>query len=74
MLEKIESIIAKIFGAKNPLSRSTVLSSIPSWDSLNALLLISEIEQAFGVTFSDQEILSIKTIGDIEDCIRKKKS
>lgn len=36
-----------------------------TWDSLNAIILLTEIEKAFGVRFEYTEAMSIKTFGDV---------
>ena len=38
--------------------------SIPEWDSFNMFVLLAEIEKEFGVNFSLEETLEIKTVGD----------
>ena len=38
--------------------------SIPDWDSFNMFVLLAEIEKEFGVNFSLEETLEIKTVGD----------
>jgi acyl carrier protein len=49
----------------------TPLKDIKTWDSLTHLLLITEIETAFGVMMSDEDITRIRTIGDIRTILRK---
>jgi acyl carrier protein len=42
-----------------------------AWDSLAHLMLISEIEATFEVSFSDDDIVEINTIGDLKQKLRK---
>ena len=42
-----------------------------AWDSLGHLMLISEVESTFQVTLSDDDILEIKTVGDLKKTLRK---
>ena len=42
------------------------------WDSMTHVVLISELEQEFKITFSDEDIISIKTVGDIKSILQKK--
>lgn len=37
----------------------------PSWDSLNAIILLTEIEKAFQTKFDFNEAMSIKSFGDV---------
>ena len=36
-----------------------------TWDSLNAIILLTEIEKAFGIRFDYNEAMAIKNFGDV---------
>jgi acetyltransferase-like isoleucine patch superfamily enzyme/acyl carrier protein len=40
-------------------------SEIPQWDSLGALRLLLALEEAFGVTLSEDEVLRVSTVADL---------
>ncbi len=40
-------------------------SQIPQWDSLGALRLLLALEEAFGVTLSEDEVLRVSTVADL---------
>ena len=42
-----------------------------AWDSLAHLMLINEIEATFEVSFSDDDIVEINTVGDLKQKLRK---
>jgi acyl carrier protein len=42
-----------------------------TWDSLAHLMLINEVEATFEVTFTDDDIVEINTVGDLEQKLRK---
>ncbi|KPJ59049.1 MAG: hypothetical protein AMJ46_12895 [Latescibacteria bacterium DG_63] len=42
-----------------------------AWDSLAHLMLINETEATFEVSFSDDDILEINSIGDLRNKLRK---
>lgn len=42
-----------------------------AWDSLAHLMLINEIEAAFEVSFSDDDIVKINSIGDLKSKLRE---
>lgn len=44
------------------------------WDSLNHLLLISEIEREMGVEFTTDEVLGISTFKDVKEILAKKRN
>lgn len=43
-----------------------------SWDSLNAIILLTEIEKAFKVKFSFDEAMGIKNFGEVVALVRSK--
>lgn len=46
--------------------------SVPEWDSMNYLLFIADVEKAYNVSFSMDEVLAAKTLGDIRTALRAK--
>lgn len=40
-------------------------SDVPDWDSMNYLMFIAELEKEFGMSFTMDEVLNAKTLGDI---------
>ncbi|MCK4484729.1 MAG: acyl carrier protein [Candidatus Thorarchaeota archaeon] len=42
------------------------------WDSMAHLVLISEIENKFGIIFEDDEVVDIWTVADIRSLLSKK--
>ena len=45
---------------------------VDGWDSLTNMLLISEVEKAFGVRFNFREIVKMKNVGDLCAAIANK--
>lgn len=48
------------------LSDAATPATVPSWDSYNALMLFSELEGAFSMTFSTEEMVAVRNVGDIK--------
>lgn len=46
--------------------------NISTWDSLNAIILLTEIEKAFNVKFTFDEAMAVKNFGDAVDLVRSK--
>lgn len=67
-LTKVVSGVLKVKPAK--ISDRTSPADVKAWDSFRGLLLITEIEKAFQIKFSMDEILSIKDIGSIKKILR----
>lgn len=38
---------------------------VPDWDSMNYLLFIAELEKEFDLSFSMDEVLGARTLGDL---------
>ena len=46
-------------------------ADLESWDSMTHLILISELEQNFNITFNDDDIASITSIQDLKTALKK---
>lgn len=46
-------------------------ADVESWDSMTHLILISELEQNYNITFNDDDITSINSVGDIKKTLQK---
>jgi len=70
--KRLREILAKVLllddsEINDELSRDEV----EEWDSLAHLMLINEVESAFQVTFGDEDILSIRTVGDLKRVLKR---
>ena len=54
------------------LTETTTAHDVDGWDSLTNMLLISEVEKAFGVRFNFREIVKMKNVGDLCTAIANK--
>ncbi len=50
----------------------TTAETIPGWDSLNHVRVISAVEDAYGIRFQTSEILRLKNVGQLQTLIDKK--
>ena len=57
--------IARVVESLSPENTAT-------WDSLNAIILLTEIEKAFKVTFTFDEAMAVKNFGDAVTLVRSK--
>ncbi|UCG90656.1 MAG: acyl carrier protein [Candidatus Heimdallarchaeota archaeon] len=70
--ETYEDIICKILLLeRDMISNDVTQEDLEVWDSMTHLALVSELEQAFNIFLSDDDILEIKTIGDIKKILGK---
>ena len=69
----LTEIISKVLLLdKNELTNDLKRGDYEPWDSMAHLVLISEIENEFGVFFEDDEVVNIWTVADIRSLLSKK--
>ena len=74
MFEKIKAIIANELNIdESKITLESSLSEDLGADSLDAVELIMALEDEFGVTVSDDDTQSIRTVGDIVELVEKTK-
>lgn len=69
--------LKKIFAAVLNIDESTITSELSptntaAWDSLNAIILITEIEKGFGIKFDYTEAMSVKNLADVAALVASK--
>jgi len=73
-MEKFNKIISKIFEMSETDIRDDLSSKdIPKWDSMNYLLFIAELEKEYNISFSMDEVMNAKCIGDIRKIVELRK-
>ena len=71
--EKLNKIFCDVFDDENIIiTHDTTADDIEGWDSLSNITLIAEIEDAFGIEFSMQELMDIKNVGVMIDTMNRK--
>lgn len=71
--EKLNEIISKILLLRaDQLDDSIRRKDYEPWDSMAHLVLISEVENEFGVFFTDDEVVEIWTLGDLRRVLATK--
>lgn len=70
--KRLKEIFAKIFlKDENEIDDKLSRKDVEEWDSMGHLMLITEIESAYGVFISDEDMTKIKTVGDIKHLLKK---
>lgn len=69
--------LKKIFSSVLNMPESAITDTLSpetseSWDSLNAIILLTEIEKAFKVKFSFNEAMAIKNFGEVKMFVQSK--
>jgi len=72
-MKKLKSILSNVLEInEDAITLDTSPDNTESWDSFNALLLVTELENCYKLKFTMDEVTSVKCFGDIV-CILKKK-
>lgn len=69
--EAIEWIVKVFEASPDQLTPDTHRDNVPAWDSLGVLTLMASLDSDFGIVLTDDDVQSVKTIGDILDVIRR---
>ena len=76
MIEKVRDCLARALkldaAAAAAVGESTTAADVPGWTSVAHLALVLELEKAFGVTFENDEIVSMGSVGAILERLKRK--
>ena len=71
--KKLESLFASILKIDvNHITDATSVNNTRQWDSLITMQLVTELEDAFGITLTAEEILSMKSVGAVREILKKR--
>ena len=63
-------VVSKVFGIdKDEVTEDLEYQSIPSWDSINHLELVTELESKFNVEFEMDDIIAMESIAKIREIL-----
>ena len=72
-MKKLISLVGKIFPDVDPSTGKPLgIGSSQMWDSLGHFNLLLAIEEEFDIRFSPEEIAELKTLAQIEKCLKNK--
>ena len=73
-MKTFNDIVAAQFSLPVSAIRDDMTShDVPEWDSMSYLLFIAELEKEFGMSFSMDEVLGAKTLGDLRTLVEQRK-
>ena len=72
MNEKLSNIIKQSIGSIENYSTESNLKEFSNWDSMNHMILITQIESEFDIQFTGDEIADLKTVGCILNLVDNK--
>jgi len=71
--EKLNTIFCTVFDDNDiVITPATTANDVDGWDSLSHVNLIVAVEASFGIRFSQKELLTLKNVGDLLNCITRK--
>ncbi len=66
MEEKIIDIITRILEVdREDIEMDTAIGDLPEWDSLNHLRIITELEEEFGIKYSQSDLAELEDVSDL---------
>ena len=69
---QLKKILSKVLGVnETDINDDSSPDNIKSWDSFNGLMLVSELENEFKISFTIDEVVNVKTVGDIKKALIK---
>ena len=68
--EKLLGLVSKVLDLEvETVTDETSPENTASWDSFNALLMVSELEEVFNVHFSIEEVYAVTCVKDIRSAL-----
>lgn len=73
IIEKITGIFREVFSDNNiVINDEMTANDVENWDSLTHMLMITKVEEVFGIKFKLKELNKLKRVGDLVLCIESK--
>jgi acyl carrier protein len=72
-MKQFNFIVAEIFSIpEDSVSDEMSSKNVPEWDSMNYLLFIAELEKEFNVSFTMDQVMNAKNLGDLHRIVEAK--
>lgn len=72
-IEKVIEIVASTCEVeKSEVSEKSMVGDFPAWDSVGHLTILSNVEEAFDISFEPEEMMEIEDVKDIVDAVNAK--
>lgn len=73
VIEKLTTIFREVFNDNNlVINDGMTANDVENWDSLTHMLMITKVEETFGVKFKLKELNKLKQVGDIISLVEEK--
>lgn len=73
IIEKLTAIFHDVFSDNTIVLRDDMTASdVENWDSLTHMIMITKVEEVFGIRFKLRELNKLKNVGDLCNTIAEK--
>lgn len=73
IIEKLTAIFHEVFNDNSiVLQDEMTANDVENWDSLTHMLMITKVEEVFGIKFKLKELNKLKKVGDLINTIESK--
>ncbi|MBC7388820.1 MAG: acyl carrier protein [Opitutaceae bacterium] len=70
---ELNDLLKEAFNAQPAsITDETRLMSFEEWDSMNHMLFITKLEEAYGIELTGDEIAMMQTVGDVKKVLEQK--
>ncbi len=71
-MKRFKATLSKVLKIdENDITDETSPDNTPTWDSFNALMLVTALEEEFSVRFTAGDIVGVKNVGDIKTSLNR---
>lgn len=73
IIEKLTTVFQEVFNDNNIVLRDDMTAKdVENWDSLTHMLMITKVEETFGIKFKLKELNKLKMVGDLISVVESK--
>ena len=73
IIEKLTEIFHEVFNDNTIVLRDDMTAKdVENWDSLTHMLMITKVEEVFGIKFKLKELNKLKSVGDLVGTVEAK--
>ena len=74
-MKTLREIVGKVLDVSpKKLNHQSSANDVSTWDSVNNLIIISEVEKEYGVQITTNEVYKLNNLGDFFDLLKEKGS
>ncbi|MBI5195505.1 MAG: acyl carrier protein [Nitrospirae bacterium] len=71
-MKRLKVILSQVLKIQeDTISDETSPDNTPTWDSMNALLLVTTLEDEYKVKFTARDIISVKNVRDMKESLKR---